>query len=139
MSEIDRGLRGLIEKIESWPGAPTAPHPTADEIAAAAGRKKRMTNRTLSNVEPRLSSSLRAPKSHKTPSMADIQPQRYNPTSYRGMTNPVSEDLGPGCYAEYMQVLDISTHDPRRQSASFRSTIPRNIPFGSSSPYGARD
>ena len=137
MSEIDRGLRGLIEKIEMWPGAPASVHPPTDEGAGAGGRKKRATNRSVSASDPRLSSSLRAPKCHRTPSMADTQPQRYNPTSYRGMRNPVPAAPGPGCYAEFTRVLDISTHDPRRQSASFRSTIPRNIPFGSSSLYGA--
>ncbi|KAL3930792.1 MAG: hypothetical protein SGPRY_001389, partial [Prymnesium sp.] len=95
--DIDRGLHELIERIESWPTTFSLYQPSA-QPPPKSPRKIARRSGNLKTSEPLLSSSLRTPKIRKMPTMADSQPQRYDPIKHRGKENPLSQDLGPGAY-----------------------------------------
>ncbi|KAL1523989.1 hypothetical protein AB1Y20_018904 [Prymnesium parvum] len=129
------GLLQLMERVESLPLTAMVCSTSEEPAPATSPSKKKLPSARAGYTEPALSSSLRAPKNRKTPSMVDPQPQRYDPLNHRGMKCPLSPNVGPGCYRQSTKLHEMSIREPCRPSAAFRSGIPRNIPFGSSSPY----
>ena len=133
---IDRGLKGLIDKIESWPVVKpvTVATPQQDlgaaEVTAVAAVRSRTRTTNVRFVTPMLTSSVRAPKTRKSPAMASSLPQRFDPD----LKSAVGSNLAPGCHRGAPSFA--SSSEPGRGSAPFLSQIPRNIPFsGSGSPY----